>query len=147
MKNINEEWRNVKGFEGLYEVSNLGNVRSLDRISVGRHREPLFIKGRVLSPIKRMRGYLEVNLVDSASGKRRVAKKIHRLVAEAFIENPNHYEQVNHRDENKHNNAVNNLEWCSAKYNNNYGTRNIKISETKRKHKIMKEELKNVCNY
>lgn len=106
-----EEWREVPGYEGLYEVSDLGRVRR---------------NGKILKPYKDTWGYLSVSL--SKNGIRRVVS-VHRLVAYAFIPNPNNYPQINHRDENKTNNAVENLEWCTCEYNQNYGTRNERISE------------------
>ncbi len=126
-----EIWKDVKGYEGLYEVSNMGNVRSLDRteefIRCGKITKRKKI-GRVLIPVKRDE-YLGVCL---SKGKRRKSYLIHRLVAESFLPNPDDFPQVNHKDENKNNNAVCNLEWCTAKFNDNYGSRNEKISKAMR---------------
>lgn len=105
--NIIEIWKPVEGFEGLYEISNLGRVKSLSR-------------KKILKPMKDKKGYLQVGLW--RDGKRK-AFLVHRLVTSAFIPNPEGFEQVNHRDEVKTNNCVSNLEWCDAKYNANYGTR------------------------
>lgn len=107
---VPEEWRPVVGYEGLYEVSNTGRVRNN--------------KGHVLNPVDR-HGYLCVNLSDGHTAR---DNKIHRLVAFAFIPNPGQLGQINHKDENKHNNTVGNLEWCDARYNANYGTRNLRVS-------------------
>lgn len=107
-----EIWKDCKGYEGLYQVSNLGRVWSVR-------------KQRCIKPWKDSRGYLTLELV-ALNGKRKT-EKVHRLVAIAFIENPNGLPQVNHKDENKENACVDNLEWCDAKYNCNYGTRNKKI--------------------
>ena len=108
-----ELWKVIEGYEDSYEVSNLGRVRSLTRIdSLGRTRY-----GKVLKPcFDGKHKYLHVNL----QGK---SINIHRLVAKAFIENPNNYNEVNHKDEDKTNNCVTNLEWCDHKYNNNYGSK------------------------
>lgn len=103
-----EEWRAVKGYEGLYEVSNTGKVRSLYRYK------------KELKPMKARNGYLRVDLFND---KGRKQFSIHRLVATAFIENPGNLPQVNHKDENKENNHVDNLEWCSQQANNTHGTR------------------------
>ena len=109
-----EEWRAVPGYEGLYMVSNIGNVKSL-------------IKNKIIKYFINKKGYRLVSL-----SKNGIIKKfsVHRLVAQAFIPNPDNLPQVNHKDEDKTNNNVDNLEWCDAKYNNNYGTANIRRSET-----------------
>ena len=119
---MEEEFRDVKGYEGLYQVSNIGRVKSLGN---GNSTCPYFLKERILSTTKR-RNYLAVTL--SKQGKRKMYS-LHRLVAETFIPNPNNYPCVNHLDENKQNNSVDNLEWCTYKYNCNYGTRNERISK------------------
>ena len=116
-----EEWRPVVGYEGLYEVSNTGQVRSLDRFYYRLH------KGKVLSPTKDRYGYLTVTL--NCNGKSKTIK-IHRLVAQAFLPNPDNLPQVNHKDEDKTNNNVTNLEWCTAKYNVNFGTRQERYRNT-----------------
>lgn len=103
-------WKGVKGYEGLYEVSDTGLVKSLFRYK------------KILKPNKMNTGYLSVELFKNGTSKR---MSIHRLVAEAFIPNPNNYPQVNHKDENKQNNNVENLEWCTAKYNLNYNNGQI----------------------
>ena len=96
-----EEWRDVPGYEGLYEVSNFGRVRR---------------NGKILKPSKDKDGYLQVSL--SKNGIKTTT--IHRLVARAFIPNPQNLPQVNHKDEDKTNNTVDNLEWCTREYNMNY---------------------------
>lgn len=105
-----EEWKDIPGYEGVYEISNLGRVRR---------------NGKILKPLKDS-GYLRAHL-----SKNGIAKKvlIHRLVAFAFIPNPNNYPEINHKDEDKTNNTVENLEWCSREYNINYGTRNERVSK------------------
>ena len=117
---MEEIWRDIKGYEGLYKISSIGRVKSL-RNSHGNYRE-MCLKCR-----KNKKGYLNVSL---NKDKKRFTYLVHRLVAEAFIENPNNYKEVNHKDENKQNNKVNNLEWCDCEYNNNYGTRNKRHSES-----------------
>ena len=122
---MREEWRPVVGYEGLYEVSNMGKVKSLERMKWngnGCYKIP----ERILKPKKDKGGYLQVNL--SKDGKDKWCT-VHRLVATAFLPNLDNLPQVNHIDENKENNCVQNLEWCSRSYNINYGTRNEKISK------------------
>ena len=121
-----EVWKDVVGFEGLYEVSDKGNVRGVARKDpLGRNR-----KGRMLKPGYTSRGYLQVALSKNGKSKTRT---VHRLVAEAFIPNPDGLPQVNHRDEDKDNNTVENLEWCDSKYNINYGTRNERHRQARSK--------------
>lgn len=105
-----EEWRPVVGYEGLYEVSNLGRVKSLDYNKTGKER---VLKGG------RAKGY--ILYIFNRGGKRKYITG-HRLVAEAFLPNPENLPQINHKDEDKTNNAVWNLEWCDARYNTVYGT-------------------------
>ena len=105
----NEIWKDIEGYEGLYQVSNYGNVRSLNYANRG------FVKKLV--PKISNRGYQWVELAQN--GKRRQIT-IHRIVATAFINNPNNYPVVNHKDENKTNNNVENLEWCTRSYNVKY---------------------------
>ena len=111
-----EVWKDIKGYEGQYQVSNKGNIYSVDR----KDSQGKKCGGRMLRPGCHIDGYLQVNLYKNGIAKR---KPIHRLVAEAFIPNTNGFPQVNHRDEDKVNNNVENLEWCTSKYNNNHGTR------------------------
>lgn len=111
-----EIWKDILGYEGLYQVSNFGRVKSLK-----------FGKERILKLTKDKDGYLIVNLYKNNKSK---TFKVHRLVAEAFIPNPDNLPQVNHKDEDKSNNIVSNLEWCDVKYNQNYGTRNKRIGKS-----------------
>ena len=104
---MDETWRSIAGFEGLYEVSDRGRVKSLC--------DKRGIRIRKLVPDKY--GYLTVSL--KKNGKY-YCFKVHRLVAMAFIPNPLNHPQVNHMDENKKNNDASNLEWCTARYNNLY---------------------------
>ena len=117
-----EEWRDIKGYEGYYQISNFGRVKSLSR-DVGSNRCK---KETIMKTSLDKDGY--ENLVLRKNGKQRHFR-VNRLVAKAFLENPNNYPQVNHKDEDKTNNNVNNLEWCSAKYNVNYGSRTEKASK------------------
>ena len=123
-----EEWRPIEGYEGLYEVSSYGKVRSLDRYVKNGHSSYRLQKGRVLSPTKDRYGYLFVIL--TCNGKHKMFL-VHRLVAQAFIINFDNLLEVNHKDEDKTNNSVENLEWCDRKYNLNYGSRKDKVRDTK----------------
>lgn len=117
---MQEIWKDISDYKGLYQVSNLGRIKS---------------KRKILKPINGE--YLKVGLSKNGIQK---TLTIHRLVAQTFIENSNNYNFVNHKDENKHNNTINNLEWCSSLYNCNYGTRNKKISENQSKYKIIQKD-------
>lgn len=144
---MEEIWKNIQGYTN-YQISNMGNVKSLK-----------FGKERILKPIKNKYGYLTVILYKQGKLKNHY---VHRLVAEAFIENHNNYEEVNHKDEDKTNNAVENLEFCDRKYNINYGTRTEKCSkpvlcietnkiypslnEIKRQTGFAKSNISNACN-
>ena len=123
-----EIWKDYKDYEGLYQASNLGRMRSLDRWVKGPNSSIRFCKGRILKPCTTKDGYLLVNLCKNGKVK---SFLVHRLVAEAFIDNTDNLPQVNHKDENKLNNNVDNLEWCDAQYNSNYGTRTERLSKSK----------------
>ena len=118
---MEEEWRAISDYEGLYEVSNMGNVKSLYD---GRHK---IFREKILRPRKDIYGYLQIGL--SKEGERK-KYKVHRLVLSTFspIENMCKLD-VNHIDENKLNNALYNLEWCDRSYNINHGTRNKRAGE------------------
>ena len=115
-----EIWRDVKGFEGQYQVSNKGNVYSVERINSRGHK----CGGLMLKPTYDKDGYFLVSLYENNVKK---GKRVHRLVAEAFIPNPNNFTEVNHKDEVKDNNELSNLEWCDSTYNINYGTRTERL--------------------
>ena len=137
---MEEVWKDVEGYEGFYQVSNLGRVKSLGRIIVTRYGKTQTIYERVLKIKIHKFGYLEVSLHSNGKSK---TYKVHRLVAEAFIPNPDGLLEVNHIDENKSNNRVDNLEWCSSSYNANYGTRNKRVALAKSK-KIIQYSLDGV---
>lgn len=121
-KYIDKEWRDIKGYEGLYQVSDKGNVRHLSNYdSAGCFRDEYTLK-----PILSNHGYYEVSLYKNGKAKQ---YRVHRLVAEAFIPNPENYPMINHKDEVRTNNNVENLEWCDVSYNNNYGSRLSKVTK------------------
>ncbi len=132
---MTEEWRtavyNSEVYEGLYKVSNLGKIMSLNYRNTGR--------AELMNPVEDKDGYLRVGL--SKNGEYKMCS-VHRLVAQTFIPNPENLPEVNHIDEDKTNNFVflnedgsadkekSNLEWCDRKYNNNYGTRTERFIKT-----------------
>ena len=124
MKHIRtlEEWKDIKGYEGLYQVSDLGRVRSLDRIDAAGHRR----KGKILKLYKNKDGYLQAELYKNGIRKN---PHVNRLVAEAFCPNPESLPFVNHCNERRDDNKAFNLDWVSAKENNNYGTHGERIGK------------------
>ena len=131
---MDEIWKSITETDGRYEVSNLGNVRSVDRYARVCGGSQRLVKGRNITPMKCSNGYLELQ---ASMGTKRKCLLIHRLVAQYFIPNPNNYPEVNHKDENPQNNHADNLEWCTSKYNCNYGTRNQRCVE-----KVIKKPVK-----
>lgn len=143
-----EEWRPVVGYEGLYEVSSFGRIKRLEHMILLKngHRK---IKEIIMSPSNNSRGYQHVNL---SKNKIKQTNLLHRLVAEAFIPNPDNLPCINHKDENKLNNFVfvnpdgsvdlekSNLEWCTYQYNNTYGNR-LKKSTNKRSKPVLQYTL------
>ena len=115
-----EEWKDIEGYEGLYQVSNLGRVKSLNYLHTGKEQ---ILKNRLQN-----NNYLFVYLCKNSIKKN---CSVHRLVAKAFLENPNNYPCVNHIDEDKTNNNINNLEWCTHKHNINHGTHNQRSVENR----------------
>ena len=120
---MSEVWRDIDGYEGLYQVSIEGRVKSLER----KDRLGRIVKERILKPCDNGRGYLYISLSDGTGGHKR--HYIHRLVGEAFVPNLLEKEDVNHKDENPSNNHASNLEWVTHKENLNYGTRNERIAK------------------
>lgn len=115
---MEEIWKDINGYEGLYQVSNMGRVKSLKYNKSNNEK--------ILKAGSSKRGYQLVILCKNA---KKQTKTIHRLVACEFIPNPSNYTDVNHKDEDKRNNEISNLEWMSHKDNQNYGNRNKKCSE------------------
>ena len=134
---MKEIWKSIKGYEGLYEVSNFGKIKSLK-------------KKIILKQFKNTNGYFRVKLWKNKKSKQFL---VHKLVAESFILNINNFPFINHIDENKENNCTNNLEFCTAKYNSNYGTRNLRLSspvlcvELNKKYNSIKEASKDLKIY
>ena len=137
---LEEEWREITGYEGMYEISNFGRVRSQDKLILREGTsKPYIHKGRILKPQtvstnktivehKPRKGYKQVALTNNGKAK---FYYIHRLVANEFVynEDPEKYNEVNHIDEDTFNNKADNLEWTTRNANMNHGTRNKRISE------------------
>lgn len=122
---MEEIWKKYLDFEN-YMISNYGRCKSLTRdvICKSKHRT---IRERILKPRLEKNGYLRYNIYKNNKSYK---ISIHKMVAKCFIPNPNNYPCINHKDENKSNNYVDNLEWCTHKYNMNYGIRNKRIANT-----------------
>ena len=119
---MEEIWKDIESYEGLYQISNLGRVKSLGKGKSNNSKERIMKAGK-----DKKNGYLSVILYKD--GKKKYCK-VHRLVAFVFLPNPDNLPQVNHIDEDKTNNRVENLEFCDAKYNSNYGTRTQRVSKS-----------------
>ena len=141
---MNEEnkiiWKDIPGYEGLYKVSNTGKIFSV-------------VTNRELSVIQKKDGYTCISLCDKDHNKKQY--RIHQLVAKAFIPNPNNLPMINHKNEIKNDNRVENLEWCNNFYNSNYGNRNLILSKKlkgvpkskeaiEKRRMTMKEKLSNM---
>lgn len=127
---VEEIWKSVV-YDGVlyenYQVSNFGRVKSLNYRRTG--------KERVMTPVENKNGYFRVGLWKNGEYKKCL---VHRLVAFAFLSNPDNLSEINHIDEDKTNNRVENLEWCDREYNNNYGTHNQRIAEKMTNGKLSK---------
>lgn len=131
MENNSEIWKPVVGYEGFYEVSSFGKVRSLKRTRKGKCESECGVKERLLKPSKHTKGYLVCGL--SKDGKLKYFK-VHRLVAEAFLPNPENKEQIDHINTIKTDNCISNLRWVTPKENtNNPLTREKYLSRIKNK--------------
>jgi len=126
---LNEIWKDCKHYEGLYQVSNYGRVKSLERDVPTKKGGTYHVNEKFLAHKVHNRGYLFVELWKHNKPHK---EYVHRLVAMAFIPNPNNYPTVNHKDEDKQNNYVDNLEWMTYQDNNNYGSHNERAANTHR---------------
>lgn len=126
-----EIWKDIKGYEGLYQVSNLGRIKRLPKLLTRRDGRCIYYKEHMITCNVAKMGYYMFDLIKYGYGRKRVY--LHRIVAEAFIPNPYNLPCINHKDENKLNNSIENLEWCTYKYNNTYGNNRKKMVETRRR--------------
>lgn len=135
---IEEIWKDIPGYEGMYQASTLGRIRSVDRIVMKRHPSGRMVEGRFKGKVLKLTptpyGYLCCNVC--REGEKPHREQAHRLVAMTFVDGYFEGADVNHIDENKQNNRVENLEWCTRKQNINHGTHNERatawMEETKR---------------
>lgn len=134
-----EIWKDIAGYEGLYQVSNTGKVKSLKRKVYAGKEKMRWQYERILSENKTNgNGYKIVTLNKNSKGQN---KYVHRLVAETFLKNENNYKYINHKDENKFNNCVDNLEFCTAQYNSTYNNLHIRNGLKNRNNKYSKKIL------
>lgn len=133
---MTEIWKPIPGYEGLYEISDIGRVKSLPRETFGLLR---FKEERIISSNGDGKGYRTIKLSKNGKVSRYL---VHRLVAMAFIPNPDNLPYINHKDENRSNNNVGNLEWCTPKYNVNYGNAHSKWKES-----YLKSNGRPICSY
>lgn len=136
MERENDVWKDVVGYEGHYKVSSLGRVMSCDKVITRKDGVTTKKNGVIKKPQITNKGYYKMFLYKNGNYEQLL---VHRIVAEAFLENPNNYPCVNHKDENPKNNSLkidadgnvvySNLEWCTYKYNSNYGTSLSRIAE------------------
>ena len=125
-----EVWQDIKGFEGYYQVSNMGRAKSLERTVENGRGYYKTVPEKILKVYDNGRGYLFVQLCKDGKVKNCF---VHRLVADAFCENPSGYKEINHINEDKSDNRAENLEWCDRAYNIKYGTRNQRMAEKRGK--------------
>ncbi|ARM69191.1 HNH homing endonuclease [Staphylococcus phage vB_Sau_Clo6] len=124
---MKEEWKDIEGYENSYMISNYGRVKAKEKL-IKRSNHTMKRKEKILSLNNNGNGYMVVHLYEN---KKRKSITVHRLVATHFLPNTDNLPCINHKDENKENNRVDNLEWCTQSYNNMYGNRSKKESKTK----------------
>ena len=130
MSEAREKWKDIQGYEGLYQVSDLGRIKSIGRTIEYANGTLHPYQEKIRKNNTHKNGYKNVDLWKEGKAK---TFKVHRLVAQAFVPNPNNLPEVNHIDENKENNKASNLEWVTAEYNTNYGTRGKRAGEKRKK--------------
>lgn len=135
---MNEIWKDIIGYENIYQISNLGKVKSLARFANSKANGKFSVKEKIRKTTCTTAGYEYVVLSKNGTNKTLL---VHRLVAQAFIPNPDNYDCVNHKDEIKSNNTVSNLEWCSYTYNNTYKNINLRRNTDNVVRKIIQYDL------
>ena len=125
---MSEIWKDVIGLEGIFQVSNMGRIRSLDKYANVCGGGKRLVKGRILKPTKLQNGYYEAQFHHKGE---RIIYLLHRLVAIHFIDNPLNLPEVNHKDENPQNNNVENLEWCTNQENRKHAMINGLVADNK----------------
>lgn len=140
-----EIWKDIKGFEGLYQVSNYGNIKCLEHKCPGRYKGKLrTVKEHMMMQVlSKSNGYYYVTLSNMDRGK---TFAVHRLVALAFLDNSENLPCVNHKDEDKQNNCVTNLEWCTSLYNNTYNDVHLKRKKYTHRYEYDLDLLKRTVN-
>jgi len=138
-----EKWKDITGFEELYEVSNYGKIRSLDKyVSTGiKHQQKILRKGKVLSLATDRYGYKVVSLTKN---HKKHSVTVHRIVAKQYVDNPNNYPVINHKNTIKNDNHYKNLEWCTVKHNNTHAAQNnlFPFGEKHHKTKLTTKEVR-----
>lgn len=137
---MQELWKDIEGYEGIYQVSNFGRIKSCERV-ITTKRGLWHIKEKIIHGSVRNDGYIMVALKNNGRNKRVL---VHRLVAQAFIPNPNCHPIINHKDEVRSNNVVDNLEWCTNEYNLNYGTAKEKWLKSQHAKKLSDEHKRKI---
>lgn len=141
----NEIWKDIPDFENYYQISNYGRVKSLERKILRKNNSIYSQREHIKKLTTNKNGYFYVTLMKDDKIK---TSLVHRLVAQAFIPNPNNFPEVNHKDENKKNNCIENLEWCTNIYNENYGTGKIRAGKLHSKAVIQYSDDNNfICKF
>ena len=139
---MKEIWKDIKDYEGLYQISNFGRVKSLRRLITNQYNS-FYIEEKILKNWKNNKGYCLVTLCKNGTQKK---IQVHRLVALHFLPNPGNLPEVNHKDENPQNNIVTNLEWCDRLYNVRYGTgierqKKKQLNDIKKSKRVLQYDL------
>ena len=136
-----ENWKDIKGFEGLYQVSDNGRVKSLDRYRKGKRGALTICKGRILSPHKGKNGYIQICLCKE---NHKYTPLVHRLVGEAFIPNKDNLPCIDHIDGNRENNSADNLRWCTTKENMSYSLVKNRISAVQKSNERCRQHQRDI---